>query len=98
MNYYFTVVVNNIHIERVTVYNSLGVSIDENLLWKTHINEISKTISEGLSVLRRVRRTMPFKNRETMYKALIEPCLDYSSCVWGNIGKGMSEKTSANPK
>ena len=27
-----------------------------------------------------------------MYKALIEPCLDYSSCVWGNIGKGMSEK------
>lgn len=35
---------------------------------------------------------MPFKNRETMYKALIEPCLDYTSCVWGNIGKGMSEK------
>ena len=27
----FTVEVNNIHIERVTVYNSLGVSIDENL-------------------------------------------------------------------
>ena len=49
----FTVVVNNIHIERVTVYKSLGVSIDENLLWKTHIDEISKKISAGLSVLKR---------------------------------------------
>ena len=27
-----------------------------------------------------------------MYKALIENCLDYSNCVWRNIGKGMSEK------
>ena len=47
----FTVEVNNVHIERVTVYNSLGVSIDENLLWKTHINEISNKISAGLSIV-----------------------------------------------
>ena len=49
----FTVKVNNIHIERVTVYKSLGVSIHENLLWKTQIDEISKNISAGLFVLRR---------------------------------------------
>ena len=49
----FTVEVNNVPIERVTVYKSLGVSIDENLLWKTHIDEISKKISAGLSVLKR---------------------------------------------
>ena len=47
----FTVKVNNIHIERVTVYKSLGVSIDENLLWETHIDEISKKISAGLSIV-----------------------------------------------
>ena len=49
----FTVGVNNVPIERVTAYKSLGVSIDENLLWKTHIDEISKKISAGLSVLKR---------------------------------------------
>ena len=47
----FTVEVNNIHIEKVTVYKSLGVSIDENLLWETHIDEISKKISAGLSIV-----------------------------------------------
>ena len=49
----FTVKVNNIPIERVIVYKSLGVSIDENLFWKTHIDEISKKISTGRSVLKR---------------------------------------------
>ena len=90
----FTVKVTNVPIERVTVYKSLGISIDENLSWKTHIDKISKRISAGLSVfvLRRVSRTIPSNTRETMYKALIVPYFDYSSCVWGYIGKGLSEK------
>ena len=36
----FRVKVNNIPMERMTVYKSLGVSIDENIFWKTHIDEI----------------------------------------------------------
>ena len=88
----FTVKVNNISLERVTVYNSLGVLVDENLTWKAHIDEISKKISAGLSVLRRLSPTIPLETRETMYKALIVSYFDYSSCVWGYMGKGLSEK------
>ena len=77
----FTVKVNIIPIERVTVYKSLGVSIDQNLSWKTHTDEISKKISGGVSVLRRVSQTILFTIRETIYKALIMPCFDCSSCV-----------------
>ena len=94
----FTVKVNNILIERVTVYKSLGVSIDENLYWKTHIDEISKKISAGLSFLRRVSRTFSFTTGETIYKALIVPCFDCSSCVWGYVGKGLSKKNFRNCK
>ena len=36
----FRVKVNNIPMERMIVYKSLGVSIDENIFWKTHIDEI----------------------------------------------------------
>ena len=84
----------------MTVYKSLGVSIDKNLSWKTHIDEISKKISAGLSVLRRVSRTIPFTARETIYKALIVPCFDCSRCVWGYIGKGerIIRKTLETPK
>ena len=85
----FAVKVDNIPIERVTVYKSLSllVSVDENLTWKAHIEEISKKISAGLSVLKRISPTIPFETRQTMYKALILPYFDYSSCVWGYIEK-----------
>ena len=36
----FAVKVDKIPIERVTVYKSLGVSVDEDLTWKAHIEEI----------------------------------------------------------
>ena len=88
----FAVKVDNIPIERVTVSKSLGVSVDENLTWKAHIEEISKKISAGLSVLKRISPTIPFETRQTRYKALILPYFDYSCCVWGYIGKGLTEK------
>ena len=43
-------------------------------------------------VVRRVSRTTPSNTTETMYKALIALYFDYSSCVWGYIGKGLLEK------
>ena len=78
-----SVKVDNMPIERVTVYKCLGVSVDENLTWKAHIEEISKKISAGLSVLKRISPTIPFETRQTVYKALILPYFDYSCCVWG---------------
>lgn len=82
--------INNVPIERVTVYKFLGISTDENLSSKTHIDEISKKISAGLSLF--VLRHVTANTRETMYKALIMPYFDYSSCVGGYMGKGLSEK------
>ena len=76
----------------MTVYKSLGVSVDEDLTWKAHIEEISKTISAGLSVLKRVSPTIPFETRQIVYKALILPYFDYSSCVSGYIGIGLAEQ------
>ena len=81
----FAVKVDNISIERVTVYKSLGVSVDEDLTWKAYVEEISKKISAGLSVLK-------IETREIMYKALFLPYFDYSSCVWGHIGIRLTEK------
>ena len=82
--------IKNVPIERVTVYKFLGISTDENLSWKTHINEISKKISAGLSLF--VLRHVTANTRETLYKALIMPYFDYSSCVGGYMGKGLSEE------
>ena len=89
----FTVKVNNIFLERVTVYKSLGVLVDENLTWKAHIDEISKKTSASLSVLRRLIPTIPLEIRETMYKVLIVPYFDYSN--WKDYQKNSSNSRIA---
>ena len=57
----------NIHIDGVPINQSnqsksLGLIIDENLSWKAHIYEISKKVSSGIGVLKRVS---PFASMHT---------------------------------
>ena len=92
----FTVKVNSISIERVTVYKSFGVLVDENLTWKSHMEEISKKISTGLSVLKRISPAIPIETRQTTYKALILPHFDYSSCVWNKLPVEARDQESVN--
>ena len=79
-------------LDRETKHRTLGVHIDESLNWRPHINVISKKMSAGLAILKRVTTTMPFDTRMNMYDALVMPYFNYCSTVWGNIGKRLSDK------
>ena len=46
---------DNIVIERENVTKFLGVLIDENLLWKHHINDVSTKISKTIGILYKSR-------------------------------------------
>ena len=53
---------------------------------------IGAHINAGLANLKRVSATIPFDTRMNMYNALVVPYFNYCSTVWGNIGKGLSDK------
>ena len=84
--------VNNTPLERVIKHKSLGVQIDESLNWRPHIHTISKKISAGIAILRRVSRFIPFDTRVNMYNALVMPYFNYCGAVWGNINKELADK------
>ena len=88
----FTVKVNNTPLERVIKHKSLGVQIDESLNWRLHINTISKKISAGLAILKRVSHFIPFDTKVNMYNTLVIPYFNYCSAVWGYIIKGLVDK------
>ena len=52
--------INQFPIKRVSTVKSLGVHIDENLTWECHINELSKKIASGNSVIKRIRYSVPY--------------------------------------
>ena len=77
----FTVKVNNTPLERVIKHKSLGVHIAESLYWGPHINTISKKISAGIAILKRVSHLIPFDTGVNVYNALVMPYFNYCSAI-----------------
>ena len=84
--------INQSCVEQVSTAKSLGVYIDQNLNWETHIRETSKKIASGISAIKRIRKFVPREILLTIYNSLIQPHFDYCSVVWGCCSKGLSQK------
>ena len=66
----------------VTLSKYLGVSIAQDLKWDLHINNIVKKANRILGFLRRNLKISSQSIKETAYKALVRPVLEYASTVW----------------
>lgn len=84
--------INNKEIRQVKSVKSLGVHIEENLSWSKHIVHIYKKVSPLLGLLRRIRNCVDFDTLITIYKALVQPHLDYACIVWDGLDKGLALK------
>ena len=76
--------VGNEKLNRSYTVKYLGVLIDENLKFKSHINKISGIVSRHTGILGRARYLLNKKLLVMLYNALILPHLSYCLCVWGS--------------
>ena len=87
-----TASINQFPIKQVSTVKSLGVHTDENLTWECHVNELSKNIASGISAIKRIRHTVPYKTLLAIYNSLVQPHLEYCSSVWGSCSMSLSQK------
>ena len=66
--------------------------IDESLDWTAQVEHISKKVTSGLAILRRLRDTVEFNTLITIYQSIIQPYFDYCAQVWGCLGKTLAAK------
>ena len=71
-------------INRVKITKSLGIIIDENLSWNAQVDQITKKVNSGLSILRRLRDIVDFKTLITICLSIIQPHFDY--CMLADLG------------
>ena len=83
---------NGISLNRVNCSKCLGVEIDEFLTWDTHIASVSKKVSSGISIIRKVKPFIPTSSLLNIYQSIVEPYLDYCSIVWNGIGDNLADK------
>ena len=60
----------------------LGVTISNKLDWSPHIRNASGEAHRSLAFVRRNLRTAPTALKESAYKSLVRPKLEYCSSVW----------------
>ena len=62
-----TLSLNNIQVERST-YRKQLILLDEKLNFKEHINSAISKVNKGISVIKKLRHTLPQKSLLTIYK------------------------------
>ena len=73
--------IGNEPIKKISKCKTLGVIIDDKLLWKDHISEINTKVSKGLGIM---KGFVTESVLQTIYKSLILPYFDYCSMIWDN--------------
>ena len=65
----------------------LGVTLDDELSFDIHVDNICKKLSQRIAVLCKIKRCLPLRERCLYYNAMIKPIIFYGSAVWTTTSK-----------
>ena len=82
-------------VEEVAEHRLLGVTVDNQLSWKTHINTLSKTISKKLFMLSKLKHFLNEDSRKMFFNAHVRSHLDYASTVWDGCSDNHMKKLNS---
>ena len=85
----------NIHIQnkpikQVFQCKTLGVTLDENLSWKSNTDALCKKISSGIYALKHIKEYVDKEILLAVYNAIIQPYFSYCCEVWNVLGETQS--------
>ncbi|CAB4041796.1 Hypothetical predicted protein, partial [Paramuricea clavata] len=81
-------------LKRVTDYCYLGITLNANLSWHSHVDNVAMKVGRRIGMLRRLRNNLTLNAAETVYKSFIRPLMEYGDSIWtccGEQNKGRLE-------
>ena len=69
-------------VEQVSSHKILGVVIDSQMNYKSHIDEFCKELSKRIGLLKHISPFLKQRQRETYYNGVIKPTILYGSMIW----------------
>lgn len=88
----FTYTLNSGVISTVNAVKYLGVTINNDLSWASHITNICSAAERKLWFLRRKLRLAPTSVKLSAFLTIVRPTLEYASVIWDPHHKGLIEK------
>jgi hypothetical protein len=74
--------INNTPLEAVSHHPYLGVELSEDFKWTRHVHKITGKAKSTLGLLRRNLHHCTSQVKQTAYKSLVMPQLEYAGAVW----------------
>ena len=74
---------------KVSTVKFLGVTHDENLTFKDHVNKVTSNISKSVGAMRRLYCQLPANVMVKLYYSLVYSHLTYALLAWGRSGSTM---------
>ena len=79
----------DIVLERVKNIKYLGLIMDENLVWKNHIQFLKTKLTSSCNIMYKLRYYVPLKSRISIYYSLFYSYLQYGIICWGSTFKSI---------
>ncbi len=76
-------IMNDTIIEKVSEFDFLGLTLNQHLNWKCHIDKISNKISRSIGILNKQKHFIPLQSRLHIYSSLILSYINFGILSWG---------------
>ena len=86
---------NNTNIEQVKCHKMLGLTIDSELNWNMHVNNLIKRISKNTFLLKKLSRFTTSDNLKLFFHAHIMSHINYASTIYDGCSKDTFKQLNA---
>ena len=94
----FNITLNGVSIEHSDRERFLGVILDSNLAWNSHLSGLASKISRNAGILYKLKGLVPVSVLRLVYNSLIQSHLYYCSNVWGLGSKSSIDRLFSSQK
>ena len=72
---------------QVKEHRVLGITIDDEFKWQSHVSNICKTVSKNIFLMSQLKRYVSSQTLKIFYSSHILPHISFSSTVWDGCGE-----------
>ncbi len=80
----FSLEIKGTCLEKCNSYKYLGIFIDKDLNWTTHIQYITKKVLKACGAIAKLRHSLDIEILKNVYYSLVHSYIRYGISVWGN--------------
>ena len=72
---------------QVKEHRVLGITIDDEFKWQSHVSNICKTVSKNIFLMSQLKRYVSSQTLKIFYSSHILPHISFCSTVWDGCGE-----------